>query len=298
MRGVFGLVLVAGLGLAGTAVYMVRDHFEAQSIELEQARTAMAAAVPTVEVFAVNRAIGYGERLKPEDVIVIRYAEPFLPEGVFRSPEELFPEGEESLRAVLRPMEPNEPVLAVKVTEPGGDVGLTQRLAEGMRAFTISVDVRSGVSGFLRPGDIVDVYWSGTVDEGGRGPRYVTQLIDSRLKIIAIDQTANDTEFEAAVARTVTVEVSPQQVALLAQAQSTGALTLSLVGQGDDTVADAIEVDQKALLGLEDAPAPAVVAPVEAAPAPRICTVRTRRGGEVIETPVGCPTDGASSSSN
>ncbi len=287
MRGVFGLVLFAGLGLAGTAVWMVRGQFEAQSMELARSRAALAAATPTVEVFAVTRQIAYGEMLTPEDVELIQYAEPFLPEGVFRSMEELFPKGPEVVRVVLRPMEANEPVLAIKVTEPGEDAGITQRLAQGMRAFTISVDATSGVSGFLRPGDRVDVYWSGTVDEGARGSRDVTQLIESGVRLVAIDQTDDSTIAEAGIARTVTVEVTPQQVAKLAQAQSTGSLSLALVGQKDETVAAAIEVDQMSLLGLEE-PAAEVIQEAPPPP-PRVCTVRTRRGGEVVDTPVGCP---------
>jgi pilus assembly protein CpaB len=150
-----------------------------------------------------------------------------------------------------------------------------------MRAFAISVDVASGVSGFLRPGDRVDVYWSGGVGERGE----VTQLIESDLRLVAIDQSADDNLSGAVIARTVTVEVSPQQVAALAQAQSTGSLSLSLVGQGDATVAEAIEVDQRTLLGIVDAP----VEVVEAAPAaPEVCTRRERRGTEVLEIPTPC----------
>lgn len=293
MKAVFGLVLVTGLGLAGTAVWMVRSHFEQQQIALQETQAIAAAAVPTVEVFAVTRAIGYGERLTPEDVALIAYAEPFLPEGVFRTMEELFPDGPEEPRTVLRPLEVNEPILAVKVTEPGEDAGITSRLTAGMRAFAISVDATSGVSGFLRPGDRVDIYWSGQVEEGGRGPREVTQLIESGVKIVAVDQTDDDTAMQVGIARTVTVEVSPQQVAAFAQAQSTGRLSLSLVGYGDESVAEAIEVDQKSLLGLEDAPAPEVVEAPAPVVAPRVCTVRTRRGAEVIETPVDCPEDAA-----
>ncbi len=292
MRGVFGLVLVVGLGLAGTSVWMVRGYFEAQAMQLEATRAVAASAVPTVKVYAMTRAVGYGERISLEDVELVDYAEPHLPEGVFLSEAELFPDVAEGFRTVLRPMEPNEPVLAVKVTEPGQDAGITSRLSLGMRAFTISVDATSGVSGFLRPGDRVDVYWSGEVAEGGEAARQVTQLIESGLNIIGIDQSADDSRTETTVARTVTVEVSPQQVAKLAQAQSTGSLSLSLVGHGDDTIAAAIEVDQKALLGLQDAPIEvAEVAPAPP-PAPRVCTVRTRRGSEVIETPVACPDEG------
>jgi len=287
MRSVFGLVFIAGLGLAGTSVWMVRGHFQEQSIALAQVSAAAAAMIPTVEVLAVNRQMEYGEPITPDDIQSIQYAEPFLPEGVFRTQEELFSKGPEELRVVLRQMEPNEPILSIKVTEPGEDAGLTSRLAEGMRAFAINVDVSSGVSGFLRPGDKVDVYWTGTIDVGAESGRRVTRLIESGLSLIAIDQSADEGITGASIARTVTVEVTPQQVANLAQAQATGSLALSLVGQGDEVAASAIEVDQRTLLGIEDAPAPVIEA---APPPPQVCTVRTRKGDQVVETPVECPT--------
>lgn len=287
MRIVFGLVLVTGLGLAGSAVWMVRNHFQVQSAQLAQQRAAVAAMIPTVEVWAVNRQMTYGEPITMDDVHAIQYAEPFLPEGVFHTQEDLFPKGPNEARVVLRQMEANEPILAIKVTEPGEDAGLTSRLTQGMRAFAISVDVSTGVSGFLRPGDKVDVYWTGTVDVGAEAGRRVTRLIESGLSLIAIDQRADEGITEASIARTVTVQVTPQQVAALAQAQATGSLSLSLVGQGDEIASTVIEVDQQSLLGIEDAPAPVVEA---APPPPQVCTVRTRKGDQVVETQVDCPT--------
>jgi pilus assembly protein CpaB len=285
MRAVFGLVLILGVGLAGFAVWMVQGYFEDQQRALARERAAAADQVPTVEVYAVNRVVTYGEMLTPEDVTLIRYAEPFLPEGVFTTEEALFPEGADLPRSVLRQMEPNEPVLAVKVTEPGQPAGLGARLTEGMRAFAISVDATSGVSGFLRPGDRVDVYWTGQVNNelSGNGGG-VTQLIESGVEIIAIDQSTDDNMTQALVARTVTVQVDPQQVANLAQAQSTGTLSLSLVGHGDATVAEAIEVDQQSLLGIEEV-APVIEVAVEPE---QVCTIRTRRGAEVVEIPIPC----------
>jgi pilus assembly protein CpaB len=192
MRGFFSVVLVAGLGLSGTAAWMVRNHFEAQTDALAAVEAAAAAMTPTVEVWAVKRQMNYGEPITPDDVQPIQYAEPFLPEGVFRSQDEIFPKGSDVLRVVLRQMEPNEPLLSVKVTEPGEDAGLTTRLGDGMRAFAVSVDVASGVSGFLRPGDKVDVYWTGTVDVGPEAGQRVTRLIETKLSLIAIDQTADE----------------------------------------------------------------------------------------------------------
>lgn len=280
MRAVFGLVLIVGLGLAGFAVYMVQGQFAKQSAITARQQAALAAQVPTVDVYAVNRTINYGEALTPADVVVIKYAEPFLPEGVFLTEEELFPAGNEEPRFVLRQMDVNEPVLASKVTEPGEDAGITSRLTRGMRAFTISVDVASGVSGFLRPGDKVDVYWSGQID-GPQGSRNVTQLIEAGVALVAVDQTSDGSMNGAMIARTVTVEITPQQVATLAQAQATGSLSLSLVGSADDTVAEASEVDQDTLLGIVEAS----VVEVEQA---QVCTSRERRGAELIEIPIPC----------
>jgi len=209
---------------------------------------------------------------------------PFLPEGVFFTEEELFPQGLDVQRVVLRQMETNEPVLAVKVTAPGENAGLTTMLGRGMRAFAIRVDVASGVSGFLRPGDKVDVYWTGRVLSASAGEQDVTRLIQSAVKLIAVDQTSDANSNSASIARTVTVEATPEQVAALAQAQSTGNLSLSLVGAYDDTIASGIEVDQRSLLGLEEQQVVEVV-PEQVE---RVCTIRTRKGAEVVEIPIPC----------
>ncbi|MEJ6397202.1 Flp pilus assembly protein CpaB [Yoonia sp. 208BN28-4] len=290
MRAVFGLVLVLGMGLAGFAVYMVKGYVGQTQSALVAERERAAQAVETVEVYALNRAIAYGEELTMEDVTKIRYAKPYLPDGTFTSEEVLFPDAGESPRTVTRPMEINEPVLAAKVSEPGEIITITSLLDPGMRAFTIKVDVQSGVSGFLRPGDYVDIYWSGTVNRGaGTVSRGVTQLIKSAVELIAVDQTADGNRNGAEIARTVTVQVTPQDVAALAQAQATGNLSLSLVGRGDITAAATdIQVDLNSLLGIvEEAPAPEPVAQAPA-PAPQVCTIRTRRGADVVEIPIPC----------
>ena len=120
---------------------------------------------------------------------------------------------------------------------------------------------------------------------GDMGTTDVTQLIQSSLKIIAIDQIINGSVNTGTVARTVTVEATPQQVAALAQAQSTGSLMLSLVGAFDETIAAPVVVDQNTLLGIEAAPAPE---PEPEVVEEKVCTVRTRRGGDVVEIPIPC----------
>jgi len=284
MRMVFGLVLVVGVGLASFAVYMAKDYIGAYQAELARERATRAQIVPTVDVVVLTRQVRYGERLTPEDVRLVRWPEAALPEGAFTSLEEVVSEDPQLQRTALRTMEVDEALMAIKVTEPGQDAGVSSRLTKGMRAFAIRVDVASGVSGFLRPGDRVDIYWSGRRPSvsNDEGEQEVTQLIQSGVRLIAIDQIADEDNQNPVIARTVTVEASPLQVAALAQAQNTGSLSLSLVGAEDDTiVSDEVAINQNGLLGIQAER----IAEIEES---KVCTIRTRRGAETIETPIPC----------
>lgn len=289
MRAVFGLVLILGIGLAGGAVVMARNYISAYQLELAKERAAREAVVPTVEVYVSERPMRYGEILTPEDVRIVRWPEDAVPEGSFLTAEELFPNENERPRIIIRAMEKDEAIMALKVTEPGEDAGISSRLEKGMRAFAIKVDVASGVSGFLRPGHRVDVYWTGGLRgriEGIDGD--VTRLIEGNIQLIAIDQSASQEITSGTIARTVTVAATPEEVARLAQAQSTGTLSLALVGAADEnaeeTATASIEVDQRSLLGIEVVEA----APVVEVEEERVCTVRARRGAEVVITEIPC----------
>ncbi|MEM9344342.1 MAG: Flp pilus assembly protein CpaB [Pseudomonadota bacterium] len=282
MRLVFGLVLLLGLGLAGTAVYMANQVFAANEAELmsvqERARQELQNSL--TEVIVSTQAVRYGDQLSKQDVRKVRWPRDGIPQGAFTDMAVLFPEGEPP-RTVLRAMEAGEAIMEIKVTEPGRDAGVGSKLAAGMRAFALRVDVASGVSGFIRPGDRVDIYWTGSNTEDAGGTREFTKLILSAMKIIAIDQSADQDRNAPTVARTVTVEATPVQVATLAQAQATGRLQLSLVGAADDGTLDGeIAVTQEIIVGEEEE----VVRREE-----RRCTVRNRRGGEIVEVEIECP---------
>lgn len=280
MRIIFGLVLVVGMALAGFAVHITKGYLSTYQADLAREKALRQNIVKTEEIYIVTAKVAYGDPILAEAVTLAKWPVDFMPEGVFRTEEELFPQGVDVPRIALRAIEPMEPLLGIKVTEPGADAGVAARLSKGMRAFAIRVDVSTGVSGFLRPGDKVDVYWTGNLPGQNNGE--VTKLIESSVPLVAIDQMADGERSSPTIARTVTVEITPQQVAALAQAQSSGRLSLSLVGRDDDTVIGGVEIDQKTLLGIEAA------AQIVAAPEERICTVRTRKGAEIIEMPIPC----------
>lgn len=276
MRAMFGLVLVAGVGLAGAAVFMAKGYISKTETALQQELAIKAQTGGLVPVFVVKKAVAYGDPLTKDDVQKSYLPKNTLPDNTFAELAALFPEDSSEPRYVLRQMEKFEPILAVKVTEPGEQAGLTGSLAKGMRAFAIKVEAAD----FLQPGDRVDVYWTGAAG-GTQGE--MTRLIESTMEIIAVDRNGKSQNSDGAIQnRTMTVAATPEQVARLAQAQATGRLVMSMVGVGDDTQTGKVEVDTGSMLGIT-----AEAAPVEAA-AEEVCTIKTRKGAEVIEMPVAC----------
>ncbi len=276
MKAMFGLVLVAGVGLAGAAVFMAKGYISKTETALQKELAIKAETGGLVEVYVVKKTVSYGDPLTKEDVVKSYLPKKALPENTFGDIAILFPEDTTEPRYVLRQMEKFEPILAVKVTEPGQPAGLTGDLEKGMRAFAIKVEAAD----FLQPGDRVDVYWTGAV-EGTQGE--ITRLIESTMEIIAVDRNGDSATSDGAIQnRTMTVAATPEEVARLAQAQATGRLVMSLVGMGDETQTGKIEVDTGSMLGITQAAAP-VEAPVE-----QVCTIRTRKGGDVVEIPIPC----------
>ncbi len=274
MRIVFALILLVGLGLAGSAAYMVMQRFNDYEAAIAAEKRNQVPQIELTEVAVATRKLEFARYLKPEDVRMVKWPADAVPPGAFLSIEAAVGAEGQDPRAILREIFPNEPILPGLVTNFGEDAGIRSRLAPGMRAITIRVDVTTGVSGFLQPGDRVDIFWTG--ESAGQT---ITKLIFEKIKLIAIDQTAVGDGMTPSVARNVTVEVSPQIVAELTQAQRTGQLTLSLRGVEDVAEAGAIEVDQTDITGIQNIE-------VEAKP---VCTIRTRKGAEVIELVVPCP---------
>lgn len=276
MRVVFLLVLLAGIGLATFGVIMASEMFSRDQSELRRLRAVEANMVDLEPTVVATKELRYGQILTKDMIKTVKLPAAARPKNVFSSVEELLgPEGSKP-RAIIRIMEPGEIVLESKVTDFGQDAGVSSRLSRGMRAFALRVDVASGVSGFLNPGDTVDIFWSGRNDRGT-----ITRLIQERVKLIAIDQSADGDNNRPVVARTVTVEVAPISVAALAQAQATGKLSLSLRGAEDETSAGPIEVDLNDIIGKVES-----IAQEE-----RVCTIKVRKGSEVVEIPSECPED-------
>ncbi len=277
MRIVFALVLFIGVALAGGAVYFAGQQFSANANHIAQLKNRISKNVELTNVYVAAKNLNYGAVLTEKDIKTIEWPANSVPKTAFTDLKALIGSDDSSgFRTVIRAIDADEILLSTKVTGLGEDAGVASRLAKGMRAFTLRVDVASGVSGFLRPGDKIDIYWTGKINGA-----VVTHLIMDGIALIAIDQTSNQQSVAPTVAKTVTVAVSPRTVASLAQAQSTGKLLLSLRGVNDETTSENIEVTQNDLLGRVEAQ---VVVQEEK----KVCTIKTRKGSEVIQVPIPC----------
>lgn len=290
MRAVFLLVLVLGIGIAGFAVYKAKDYFDAGDQQTEalvsRINELQAQIVETGEVFIFAEAHRYGERITAENVTAVTFPKAAIPEQSFTTIEELFPEGAVNFRALSRSVEAGEIVMPVKVTEPGEDVGIMNRLLPGNSAFAINVNATSGVSGFLRPGDNVNIFWTGTVQG-----QEITKLIDTDVNLIAVDQSSDEDFLGARVASTVTVQGTAAEIARLQQAQSSGRLTLSLVRSGDITTSEEVSTNLLDVLDIEivePEPEPEPEAEPEPEPEPEVCYQTIRRATETTQIPVPC----------
>lgn len=279
MRAIFGLVLIVGMALAGAAVYLIQQHMAQTEALLRKEREFNAKAGKLVEVFVFAKPLQYGDALKESDVQVIYWPEKTLPATIFRDKATLFPENASGPRYVMRATEAFEPVLASRLTEPGQLANLTAKLQDGQRAFAIRVGTASGVSSFVKPDDFVDIYWTGSL---ARSEGEVTRLIESSVQVIAVNNSFDEDQMSGNKdARSVTVAVTPAQVARLTQAQASGRLSLSLVGKNAAAVIEEVEFDTRSMLGI-------VEEEVQEVEAPRVCTIKSRKGGELVETVIPC----------
>lgn len=221
-------MLGLALFLAGAAVFLARSWLETQV-----SRTQREATAPTIETTPVVVAAAqfqFGSPIRREHLRVVSWPATAVPQGAFATINDIIGDGQD--RVALRPMEINEPVLASKVSGFGGRASLSSIIAADMRASTIRVNDVNGVAGFVLPGDRVDIMLTraaGGAEAGGRAAdNLVTDLLLQNVKILGVDQDANENRDKPAVVRTVTLEVTVEQSQKLTLAQQVGTLSLSL----------------------------------------------------------------------
>jgi len=135
---------------------------------------------------------------------------------------------------VRAPMVEGEPLSANKFVHSDAAGFLAATLGPGMRAMSIPITTESGAGGFILPNDRVDIMMTEQVSDSPR--RFNAMIVLTNIRVLAMDQTfKQDKDQKVVLAKTATLELTPEQVRIVARAQAAGPLSLSLRALGDNT---------------------------------------------------------------
>jgi pilus assembly protein CpaB len=218
MRSV-GLVLIALSVLLGGAALWGLKVLGASRAEARP----QSAPIPGIQLVVAARPIGFGEAITPDALKLEPWPAGAAPDGSFRTVGQLTGAGR---RLALTPIAANEPILAGRVSGPGGRATLAGLIRPGYRASTIRVDDVLGVAGFVLPGDTVDVLVTRPDGEGRSQMR--ADILLRGVRVLAVDQLADQDKNKPVVAKAATLEVTATQAEKIALASQVGALSLAL----------------------------------------------------------------------
>ena len=210
-----GVAIILGL----VAVLVANTYLSGRERQLNSSPDGM------VRIAVAAMPLDFGGALTPDKVKFVNYPATSLPPGVYRSMAELLPAGKQ--RVALRPIQVNQPLLAADLSGEGQNASIAALLPDGMRAATVSINDVSGVAGFVKPNDTVDVL----ITRQGLGPdsaERVTDVLLQNIRVIAMDQNAANGDGTPVVSRTATMEVTPIEAQKLALGQQLGSLSLVL----------------------------------------------------------------------
>lgn len=208
------------------AVFLANAWLNNRADEARRSLEAQRKAAPPAHTIVVaRRPLRFGDVLGTLSLREMPWPEDSVPAGAFARVSDLTA----TKRIVLASIEVNEPILASKITGPGQRATLSSMLNDGMKAVTIRVNDVEGVAGFIQPGDHVDV----VLTRPGERKTSINDVIIQNLRVLAVDQLADQTSEKPLVVKAVTLEVDETGGQKLALASQVGTLSLLLRKAGE-----------------------------------------------------------------
>ncbi len=248
-RGGLFVVLAVVLGLsAALLIFMV----------LSSARTGRTRGL--VPVVVASSDLTYGTRLEQSQLRVVNFPKESVPEGAFADIDSVIGNTTKIFLAA------REPVLKSKLSTVGG--GLSMMVEPSMRASSVDVKLSSSVSGFIVPGDRVDVLCTFDRMSGTTMSEPVTRTLLQNIQVLAAGPKTEQKEKQDKPSdmQTVTLLVDPKGAEALALGMSEGKIHLTLRNPEDSDTLSLASINTRQILGSAAAPAPSARA---SRPAPR-----------------------------
>lgn len=230
----------------------IRDEYSRRTVTVDpvvQTQTEM----DLMPVVVVTADLGFGDLLTSDMLKVVDFPADAIPEGTYENLNNIFVDPSKPT-IVMRRMARHEAVLDYKISGPGARGSLSALIHEGMRAVSIRVTDVSGVSGFVMPGDYVDVIYTRDEEARRNGNNLKSDILLQNVKVLGIDQDLNDMSDIPNVVKTVTIEVSNLDAQKLHLAQDAGKLSLTLRRAGDVSVDKNTTVQQTSILASAQTP--------------------------------------------
>ena len=229
------LLLMGALVIAIGTALAARNMFAGASAP--QATAAVKQVPQGPKVLVAQRALPAGTIITADALNFQAWPKDMVQDAYFVEGEAEMPK---LLGTVVRyPITAGQPLTQGALVKPGDRGFLAAALGPGMRAITITTSVKSGVAGFVFPGDHVDLMLTQSVNSTDEGPPLrATETILRNLRVLATDQS---TESEVAEGKTVvhefrsvTLEVTPRIAEKIQVAETIGTLSLALRSIADN----------------------------------------------------------------
>ena len=228
--------------LLGALIVAIGTALAARSMFAGAATPQVAAAAPAPvpdgpKVLVAKRALPVGTIITADAVAYQLWPKEMVQDAYFIDGEA---DMNKLLGTVVRyAITAGEPVTQGSLVSPGDRGFLAAALGPGMRAVTVPVSEKTGVAGFVFPGDHVDLMLTQEVNGQEGSSLKATETILRNLRVLATDQsteTSTDDDGKTVVAefRSVTLEVTPRIAEKISVAQTIGTLSLSLRSIADN----------------------------------------------------------------
>lgn len=213
------IILAVAIAIGLVAVVIANSYFSG----VEDRSERLAQNQQMTRIVVATQPLEFGTRLTEQNVRLQAWPANVVPEGAFTT----LPEALKDSRVAVRPMVPNEPVLAHKVS--GVRATVAELLPAGMRAVSIPIGATTGVSGFVLPGTLVDVLLTRKLPgDGAISEDMRSDVILENVPVIGINQSVNDKAGDPMPGNTATVAVTINDAQRLAIAERIGTLSLAL----------------------------------------------------------------------
>jgi len=210
-KGAIYIVLAVVAGLVATV-----------SIHQYVVKRTQVAEKPVAQVMVAAVDIAPGMALTPTVLKTVSWPQELVPPGAPATYEAI------KERVVIVPISKGEPLLMSKLAPEGTAAGLGGLLSDGKRAMTVRVDDVSGLAGFIKPGDRVDVLMSITVPN--QTEEQFSKIILQNIGVLSSGQIweQQQKDQKPVIVNTVTLEVLPDQGEILNLASTQGKIRLAL----------------------------------------------------------------------